>query len=333
MSKTAIPFKSKERREITADASYRQGDTLRSLIVDNNLLLMVMSRFGISLGFGDKRVEEVCREDGVDVCTFLAVCNFISGRPYRSFRVSLPSLTGYLRRAHSYFLDFELPAIRRKIIESINCSDDNDVAFLLLRFYDDYVSEVERHMGHENTTVFKYVEELSEGVPHEDFNIGEYEESHNSVVEKLNELKDIFIYHYHQKDNDLLNSALFDIINCEKDLVSHCEVEDKLFVPAVKRMELEMREKRETQREFRSGLGREDAAGPDALSARERDIVRCVAKGMANKEIAEELKLSFHTITTYRRNISSKLGIHSPAGLTIFAIIHKLIDLKEVRAQ
>lgn len=88
--------------------SFLPADSLRSLIISNNLLLMVMSRFGISLGFGDKRVDEVCREDGVDCHTFLAVCNFISGRPYEYFRISLPSLMGYLRRAHSYFLDFQL---------------------------------------------------------------------------------------------------------------------------------------------------------------------------------------------------------------------------------
>ena len=308
------------------------GDSLRSLIIDNNLLLMVISRFGVSLGFGDRKVEEVCAEDNVDVNTLLAVCNFISKRPYRSFKVSLKSLMGYLRRAHSYFLDSQLPAIRRKIIESVNCSDDNDIPFLLLRFYDGYVGEVERHMGNENSIVFEYVEKLAAGKPTEGFSIDEYEESHNAVVEKLNELKDIFIYHYHQKDNDLLTSALFDIINCEKDLVSHCEVEDKLFVPAVRRLEREMREKIEQDTANAPQNNAASAApGLTTLSTREKEIITCVARGMANKEIAEELRLSFHTITTYRRNISSKLGIHSPAGLTIFAIIHHLIDLNEIK--
>ena len=51
---------------------------------------------------------------------------------------------------------------------------------------------------------------------------------------------------------------------------------------------------------------------------------------MANKEIADRLCLSIHTVTTHRRNLSAKLGIHSPAGLTIFAILHHLVDLKDV---
>lgn len=68
----------------------------------------------------------------------------------------------------------------------------------------------------------------------------------------------------------------------------------------------------------------------DSLSDREKDIIKCVAYGLSNKEIADKLCLSIHTITTHRRNLSAKLGIHSPAGLTIFAILHHLVELKDV---
>ena len=65
----------------------------------------------------------------------------------------------------------------------------------------------------------------------------------------------------------------------------------------------------------------------DALSAREREIVVCVVKGMTNKQIAEKL----HTVITHRRNIAGKLQIHSPAGLTIYAIVNKLVELSEIK--
>lgn len=68
----------------------------------------------------------------------------------------------------------------------------------------------------------------------------------------------------------------------------------------------------------------------EVITDREKEIICCVAKGMSNKEIAEKLFLSIHTITTYRKNISAKLHIHSTAGLTIFAILHNLIDINEV---
>ena len=73
----------------------------------------------------------------------------------------------------------------------------------------------------------------------------------------------------------------------------------------------------------------EDLENQDALSQREKEIVICVVKGMTNKEIAEKLFLSIHTVITHRRNISKKLQIHSAAGLTIYAIVNKLVTLND----
>lgn len=67
------------------------------------------------------------------------------------------------------------------------------------------------------------------------------------------------------------------------------------------------------------------------LSNREKEIVVCVVKGMTNKQIADRLCLSIHTILTHRKNISSKLQIHSTAGLTIYAIVNKLVELNEIK--
>lgn len=63
------------------------------------------------------------------------------------------------------------------------------------------------------------------------------------------------------------------------------------------------------------------------LSTREKEIVVCVANGMTNKEIADVLCLSTHTVVSHRRNITNKLEIYSPSGLTIYAIVNKLIDI------
>lgn len=71
----------------------------------------------------------------------------------------------------------------------------------------------------------------------------------------------------------------------------------------------------------------------EALSQREKEIVCYVVKGLTNKEIAEKLFISVHTVITHRRNISRKLQIHSPAGLTIYAIVNKLVDIKDVNLQ
>lgn len=77
----------------------------------------------------------------------------------------------------------------------------------------------------------------------------------------------------------------------------------------------------------------ETADGDDtqSLSAREKEIVVCVVKGMTNREIADRLYLSTHTVITHRRNIARKLQIHSASGLTVYAIVNKLVELKDIQ--
>lgn len=308
--------------------AYTGADRLRDLIDDNSDLMMVAARFGVSLGFGDKTVKDICAEDGVDEKTFLTVCNLIDSRPY-SVEVSLTSLMRYLRTAHSYFLEFLLPSIRRKLLLAVSGLPIDDVLMQLLKFFDDYCAEVRHHMEHENNSIFKYVDRLLEGGDGGEFRIADYSVGHTSMTEKLDELKEVFIRHYHVMNNLLLVSALNDIIDCNADLCSHCEIEDRLFMPAVERLEKDMKLK---ERDAMPEEEKEDESDSllESMTEREKDILRCVARGMQNKEIADKLFISINTVTTYRRNISAKLNIHSAAGLTVFAILHRLVDINDI---
>ena len=138
---------------------------------------------------------------------------------------------------------------------------------------------------------------------------------HDQVDAKLGELKNIIIKYYPSGSTNELNGVLFDIFTCEQELASHNAVEDEILVPAVERLAAE-------------GV---EPPKSEALSAREREIVVCVVKGMTNKQIADALCISAHTVITHRRNIASKLQIHSAAGLTIYAIVNKLVELSEIK--
>jgi DNA-binding NarL/FixJ family response regulator len=76
---------------------------------------------------------------------------------------------------------------------------------------------------------------------------------------------------------------------------------------------------------------KQDDSDKQELSQREKEIVSCIVKGLTNKQIAEVLHLSVHTVMTHRRNISGKLQIHSSAGLAIYAIVNKLVSLDEIK--
>lgn len=310
---------------------YRPTDKMRDLVKDNSTLILVMGRFGISLGFGDKSVRDVCRIQNVNENTFLEVVNFVSDREYNYKSISLPSLIGYLKKAHEYFLDFNLPNIRRKLIESIDCSGTNDIALLIVKFYDEYVTEVRKHMEYENEVVFSYVEQLSQGFLNRSFSISNFAGKHSPISNKLKELKDIIIRYYPEKNNYLLNSVLLDILLCEQDLTSHCMIEDLLFVPAVIRLEQQIKMSGQILYTDETNNEIVDNDKLDVLSDREKDIIICITKGMNNKEIADYLFLSVHTVTTHRRNISNKLQIHTTAGLIIYAIANKLVDINDIQ--
>ena len=314
-----------------AGRAFTATDMLRTLIREEPLLLMLLRRFGISLGFGNATVAEVCERDNIDTATFLAVANFTSGREWQCDKVCLHTLIVYLKNAHDFFLGFALPTIRRKLLESMPIADPSSIAMLILRYFDDYVEEVRLHMNFENDYVFPYIEGLLSGRRTPSFNITDFEASHRPLAPKLQELKELFVAHFHGAANeDLLTSTLFDIITCERDLLTHCSVEDHILVPAVEALEPTVELHAADSCACDDGEGEADEASTPDLTAREREIVQCIARGMSTKEIAERLFLSAHTVNTHRRNICAKLDIHSPAAITIYAIMNGLVDMSEI---
>ena len=311
---------------------YEASDKMISLIRDNYNLLQSLGSFGISLGFGDKTVKQVCDDQNVDTNTFLAVVNFtING--YREMddvsRLSVPTLLQYLKASHDYFLGFQLPFIRKELVDAL---DENDnLARLILKLYDEYSRSVTLHMKYEEKTVFPYVESLLAGKPMANYAIDMYSKHHGQESSKLRELKSIIIKYFPGDclRNNQLSATLYDIYNNEEWLALHAEVEDNIFIPAIKYLEDKSRQS-DVSAKISSMIGK-NQEGADALGEREKDVIVALVQGMSNKEIAEHLCISVNTVITHRRNIARKLQIHSPAGLTIYAIVNNLIDISAVK--
>ena len=311
---------------------YQSTDKLGFVIANDYRLLQVMSRFGISLGFGEKTIAEVCRQCGVDADTFLTIINYVKdgaeNRPQRVEMVKVESVLGYLKRTHTYFLGYLFPNIRFHLLNAIDCSVQNEIAFLVLKFFDEYVEEVRRHMEYEETTVYAYVEKLLEGELVAIDSSHLLSRHHEAIESKLKELKNLFMQYYPQTEkNEKLNAVIVSIYQAEEELSIHSLVEDNIFVPAVKRLEHQTKMKQPKAEHTQNTTV---TPNEEQLSDREKEIVVCVAKGLSNKEIADQLCLSINTVTTHRRNIARKLQIHSAAGIAIYAIVNKLVTLNEV---
>lgn len=311
---------------------------MSDVISDDYRMLQMISRFGITLGFGDKTVAETCKEAGVDAQTFLTVVNFLTDTNHAHSsemveHIQLSDMLRYLKNSHTYFTDYRLPVIRRRLIQAIDMR--SHIAMLIIKFYDEYVAEVSRHMAYENEHVHPYVEGLLEGrrgnLRLSDIT-SQHEGSHASIDRSLTELKSIIIKYYPNDQNAaLLSDVLMDIYMVEEDFLNHCHLEDTLFAQCVRQLEnlpsIPTQNEEETCAESLTPSG---GTQDEALSEREREVIRLVAMGLSNKEIAERMFIAVNTVMTHRRNISRKLDIHSAAGLTIYAIVNGIINVEEV---
>ena len=311
---------------------YEPDDKMITIIRDDYSLLQTLSGFGINLGFGDKTVKEVCEEQEVDTYTFLCIVNF-SVNEFHNFedveKLSIPTLLQDLKASHAYFIDFQLPYIRKKLQSALDEKDN--LARLILKLYDEYAHSVRMHMQYEDKTVFPYVDSLLNNTPSSNYDIETYSKHHGQIDLKLKELKNIIIKYLPNDGlhNNQLYATLYDIYNNENWLAMHAEVEDHIFVPAIRH--LEQKSKQNDVSVKISNMINQNQTSNESLSDREKDVIVSLVQGMTNKEIADHLCISINTVITHRRNIARKLQIHSPAGLTIYAIVNNLVDITAVK--
>ncbi len=285
---------------------YKASHKMCDLIAHEEDAIQIISRFGLEMGVGEQTIEQVCEAYHVHTSTFLAIVNYkVFHKQVIPNDIDIPTLQRYLSNAHSYFLEFRLPRLRRALIEAIIPADPTTkIPGLILRCYDEFVEEIRTHIAHENEGLFD-----------------EHEHDDQRITDKLTEIKNLIIKYYpgalpnpQSPITYLLISVMSDLWHTEQDFADHCAIEDDILRPAL------TQEKPHTRR-------RHQLPETEELSEREQDVLVQVVHGLSNKEIADVLCISTHTVISHRKNIARKLNIHSTAGLTIYAIVNKLVDI------
>ena len=231
---------------------------LANVIQLNYMLIPVIHRFGINLGFGDKTVAAVCEENEVDLNFFLQLVNTYHDKDYfpkeELQTIPVKNIVNYLQMTHSSYLNEKLSDIEQKII-SLQTEETEDQQFILLikNFFDGYKSELTEHIMHEENVVFPYVLAVEEIIKTEQitdrnreifdaFSIEKYEEDHDDVEEKLMDLKTIMIKYLTPPANTTLyHTIIQDLFKLEEDLNYHSRIEDKVLTPKVILMEKSIR--------------------------------------------------------------------------------------------
>lgn len=221
---------------------FTKKNKLADLLMNNHHLVLILQRFNIELGFGEKSVEDVCTQSGVDVDFFLLICNVYTNDQYLPSEEELDSihlrgLVPYLVASHKYYLGERIPHIEchlNKIAEACLPKHKD----ILQRFFREYKMEVEKHFQYEENTVFPYINNLYKGKKMDGYSIVQFEENHSNIEDKLNDLTNIIVKYL--PGNIMPKervSLLFDIFQLSRDLNTHSLIENKILIPYVESLE------------------------------------------------------------------------------------------------
>lgn len=237
-------------------ANTKMADAIHS----NYLLIPVVNRFGIRLGFGEKTIATVCSESGIDAEFFLAIINAYNNETHfptkrlQTFKVLM--IVEYLRKTHHYYRETQLPIIEQHLTTLLRRSSKrNPHLTVVMKFFHEYKEELLAHLEREETITFPYVEDIctlhasQRKTPRPKkarrYMMKEYEAEHDDLDEKLYDLKNILIkYVDGEYDNAVCNTIVFELFRLEKDVQDHVRIENSILLPLVTAMEKSLKSRR-----------------------------------------------------------------------------------------
>ena len=215
---------------------------LSDLITAHPSLLTLLNRLGISLGFGDRSIADVCEQSGVDTGFFLLICNVYTFNNYvpstaTILGTDMTGLVPYLEKSHRYYVDKRLPHIERHL-DAIAQKLNGRIGQVFISFFKEYKQEVEDHFVHEEQDVFPHIRALLDGKKDTTYSVDEFLHTHSDIEGKLDDLLNIvFKYLPPQVDDDNVMDVVYDILRLSEDLKKHTFIEERIMVPMVKHLE------------------------------------------------------------------------------------------------
>ena len=282
----------------------KESTLLADLIADYHFLIPVVNRFGIKLGIGDKTISEICHQYSLDEEFLLIILNtylhedFFPEKKLQSFDIGL--VADYLQKTDAYFIKGHISNIEKHMHAFIAMSDPENKQLRMIRklffeFKDEFLSRVEKGLVENDTS--------------------------NAL---LGDIKNILIKHISGNFNEnLCYAVLFSVDSLHDDLCKHNRIREKILKPMIENL-LEA-----GVDDWHSLLPLGSKSKPEnnhVISERELDVLKLVALGCINKEIADKLNISLNTVLSHRKNITSKLGIKTVSGLTFYCLSHGYIS-------
>lgn len=281
---------------------------LSECISDHNLLIPVINRFGIKLGLGDKTIQDICLHHNINTDLFLAILNTYLNEDYFPEKIlhgfDIELISDYLKQTDAYYVHAQIPNIERHLNAFIAMSDPANTQLLLIR-----------------KLFYKFKDELLDRI-----NSGLLDNDTSYIL--LLDLKSILIKHISGTFNEnLCFAVIFSVDTLLNDLGKHNRIREKILRPKIDELAEAGFD------DWQSILVNEVHADLDNeknISVRELEVLKLVALGLLNKEIADKLNISLNTVLSHRKNITAKLGIKTVSGLIFYCISHGHISADEI---
>lgn len=286
-----------------------RASILSEVIEENHQLIPVINRFGIKLGLGDKSIDSICQSSNIDTEFFLAILNTFLNEDYfpekklQKFDIEL--VVKYINQTDAYLTHAQLYNLEKHLNAFISMSDPSNAQLKLIsRLFIEFKKELKG--------------QIEQGMVHGD----------STPLALLTDLKSIIIRHISGSFNEnMCYAVIFTIDSFQKDLEKHNRIREKILKPMLASLEesdiADLQELIATSNALKINK-------TQALSQRELDVLRLVALGLLNKEVADKLNISLNTVLSHRKNITAKLGIKTVSGLIFYCITHGYISADEI---
>jgi DNA-binding CsgD family transcriptional regulator len=312
------------------------GESVRNLIVKNSHLLTVLNLFGLRPPYGRNTVNELIRTFNLSEDVFVALLEVSLGRESSPHKV-LPSY-GLLQLSDLYGkLATHLVATAKGWL-NLRKQTGPDTEHGMAVALSGLIAALEQHLLEWNQQAAPHIGTVYELYYSPAFTSGkndllsyslEFFPQHRLPLAQIEAVSD--------RMENALNphepGYILEILHYLELARTLERLEKTLIKPMVMAMEntivsgIQRRKSGLRRGSFVRVEGSEVADDP--LSEREREVLRCIANGQINKEIATFLGISLTTVISHRKNIARKLGIHSLAGLTVYAYTHGYLDLDD----
>ncbi len=217
---------------------------MADLLSDNNVLINLLPRLGIPLGFGEKTVAQVCSENGVSVPLFSLVCNVYAQDDYLPTLEELKQcpmleVVNYLKVSHREYLDYEFPHIEKHLQEVVQHWNVK-YRMSIINFFNEYKKEVENHFQYEEEVVFPYIHNLIHPTSSKKrvYKIAVFEKQHSNIEDTLHDFTSLLIKYI---PSDVAPRErvymLADVFALSEDIEKHAILEEKVLIPYIKAIE------------------------------------------------------------------------------------------------